>query len=163
MTLNDISIRLAGASDAEALHDMLLTLADHTGNRHKVTATPESLRKYGFGDRPAFATFFAELYGEPVGFCTFIYRFSTWRGEPGVAVQDIYVSDKVRGLGVGRALLAQVIRFGLADGCTHLRLNVDTENTTARGFYEKLGFTEQPDEHTHMLTDEAFEALIQAG
>lgn len=163
MTVNDISIRLAGASDAEALYEMLLALADHTGHRHKVTATPDTLRDYGFGDRPAFATFFAELYGKPVGFCTFIYRFSTWRGEPGLAIQDIFVSDEVRGLGVGRALLAQVARFGVADGCTHVRLNVDTENKTARGFYEKLGFIEHADEHIHTLTAEAFDALIQQG
>ena len=46
--------------------------------------------------------------GKPVGLALFFFEFSTWRGRPGVYVQDLYVAADMRGTGLGRRLLEAV-------------------------------------------------------
>jgi ribosomal protein S18 acetylase RimI-like enzyme len=56
-------------------------------------------------------------------------------------VYSVYVAPEVRGRGVGRALLADLIaRASAADGLELLRLAVTTHNTAARSLYASLGF-----------------------
>ena len=59
---------------------------------HKMkSTTSEDIRRFGFGDDPAFETLIAEIDGRFAGCCLFFPSFSTWIGRPGVYVQDLYV------------------------------------------------------------------------
>src|SRR3990170_6723153 len=103
---SDIRIRLATAADAVAIHRMIVELARATDRRQKVTSQPEHFLSHGGGERPAFEAYIAERAGKALGLCLFFYSFSSWRGELGVYVQDLYVSEEVRGCGLGRRLIA---------------------------------------------------------
>ena len=94
-----------------------------------------------FSNSAAAEVAFSQLYldGDIVGMSLFFYNFSTWRGEPGVYVQDMVVSERARGLGLGRRLLLETARHASRHGATHLRLSVDQDNAAAIGFYRSLG------------------------
>ena len=68
--------------------------------------------------------------------------FSTHRGEPGVYIQDLYVTPKARGTGLARALLAAVMRHQ-GWGAQFMTLGVSPENAAAIRFYAKTGFTQR--------------------
>src|SRR5690606_7691966 len=134
-----VVIRTATADDAEHLHAMLLELARATGLRAKIRSKPEVFRKLGFRESPAFQALIAEQDGHPVWLSPSFYHFSSWRGELGVYVQDLYVASEMRGTGLGRRLLAETVRLGRTQGATHLRLSVERDNARAHRFYRKLG------------------------
>jgi ribosomal protein S18 acetylase RimI-like enzyme len=160
---NGIDIRLATADDAASVHSMIVELAKATGQREQVTSKPEHFLRHVGGARPAFEAYIAERAGKALGLCLFFYSFSSWRGEPGVYVQDLYVSDEARGCGLGRRLIAQTVRRGKARGATYLRLSVARENTAAQEFYRTIGMSESEDECIYQAAGPAFERLAGAG
>lgn len=158
-----IVIRAATADDAESLHAMLLDLARVTGLREKIRSRPEDFRRLGFREKPAFHALIAEQDGRPVGLSLFFYNFSSWRGELGVYVQDLYVAAEARGTGLGRRLLVETVRRGHTQGATHLRLSVDRGNERAQKFYRKLGLKLSGSELIFQATGAAFERLVSEG
>lgn len=154
-------IRAATADDVENMHAMLLDLARATGLREKIRSKPEDFRKLGFREKPAFQALIAEQGSRPVGLSLFFYNFSSWRGELGVYVQDLYVTAEMRGTGLGRRLLAETVRLGRTQGATHLRLSVERDNARAHRFYRKLGLKLSGSELIFQATGAAFERLAE--
>jgi ribosomal protein S18 acetylase RimI-like enzyme len=153
-------IRLATEADVGKLHAMIIELAKATGLREKVTSKPEDFHRYGSRGQPAFQALIAEQGGEPVGMSLFFYSFSSWRGELGVYVQDLYVSGKVRGTGLGRRLIGETARLAKKRGATYLRLSVGKANTAAQAFYRSVGLALSDDECIYQALGPAFEQLM---
>ena len=111
----------------------------------KITSTASDIRKHGFSGHPAFEVLIAEQDGAFAGLCLTFPSFSTWRGQPGIYVQDLYVEEAFRGQRIGEKLLMAVARRAKLKGAGYLRLSVDTANKTAEAFYERLGITHAGD------------------
>ncbi|MDR3518155.1 MAG: GNAT family N-acetyltransferase [Azospirillaceae bacterium] len=158
-----LRIRAARAADVATIHAALQALAAGMGSPAKVTSSPDDIRKHGFGERPAFEVLIAEVDDGFVGFCLTFPTFSTWRGEPGIYVQDLFVDVAFRGHRIGERLLKEVARRGRAGGARHLRLSVDIDNTRAQAFYDRLGLRHCCDEQIHMITGADFDAFAQTG
>lgn len=156
-----VTIREARADDAHLLHEALLALARHTGEEHKIESSPQDLLEYGFGPHPAFEALIAEVDGRFAGMCLSFPSFSTWRGKPGIYVQDLYVDDAFRGRRIGERLLQAAASRGYARGARHLRLSVDRANVSAQAFYERVGIQHCRDEQIHMIRGEQFEAFAK--
>lgn len=154
-----IVIRAATPDDAGNLHSLLLGLARATGLKEKIRSKPDDFRRLGFREKPAFYALIAERNGQPLGLSLFFYNFSSWRGEMGIYVQDLYVTDEARSTGLGRRLLAETVRLGKAQGATHLRLSVDRANVRAHRFYRRLGLKASEQELIFQATGAAFERL----
>jgi ribosomal protein S18 acetylase RimI-like enzyme len=159
----NVTIRLAEAQDAETIHAGLLALARAMGAEDKIQSTPDDVLAHGFGNAPAFEVLLAEIDGTFAGLCLSFPSYSTWRGQRGIYVQDLYVDDAFRGRGIGEDLLRAAARRGKAGGAGYLRLSVDVENAKARAFYERLGLVHSRDEQIHMIKGEAFDAFAGHG
>jgi ribosomal protein S18 acetylase RimI-like enzyme len=153
-----IAIAVATRADASVLHTMLRALGAALQRANEVTSGADDIARYGFGDTPAFEALIARRGDEPVGFVLYFYEFSTWRGRRGVYVQDLYVSDDLRGSGLGRRLLAEVAARAAANDARYMRLSVHGGNDHGLGFYERLGF-EAPNEQPLVLEGGAFAAI----
>ena len=81
----------------------------------------------------------AEVEGEPAGFALWFSTFSTFRGQPGLYLEDIFVKPVYRGRGIGKGLLATVAKRAVERGCGRLEWSVLDWNTPAIGFYRSLG------------------------
>lgn len=159
----NLTIRLAEADDAEMIHAALQAMARAMGAGGKMVSTPENIRTHGFCENPAFEVLIAEIEGAFAGLCLTFPSFSTWRGEPGIYVQDLYVDETFRGQGLGEKLLQAAARRGKARGAGYLRLSVDVTNPKAQAFYERLGIAHSSDEQIRMIKGEAFDALASSG
>ena len=157
-----ITVRLATEQDAATIHSLIVDLARATGLREKVSSKPEHFARHGTGERPAFQAFIAEHEGQALGLCLFFYSFSSWRGELGVYVQDLFVSEAARGSGLGRRLIRETARLAKQRGVTYLRLSVAKENSAAQKFYRTIGLTESEDECIYQASGAAFERLVSA-
>lgn len=156
--MGDISIRRAEAKDAERLNAALWHLSRDIGDDHG--ATGALLRQAGFGENPVFRALLAEQGGQAVGAALFSPAFSTVMASTGVYVSDLWVSDTMRGLGLGRRLLRAVAQdAGSVWNAHYLKLAVYDDNPGARAFYDRLGFSLTEGETTLSLNRAAFDAL----
>ena len=155
------TIRRAGEADLPVLHEFLAALAAEIGCGATFRASIEGLRKHGFGPRPLFRALLAERADRVLGLSVYFPEFSTQRGQPGVYLQDIYLRPEARSGGLGRRLIGAVVRDAADWGAVYLRLAAHTGNTSALAFYERLGFTNDPQELTLMADGTALAQLEQ--
>ena len=103
-----------------------------------VEVTVETLVEDGFGDDPRFHCFVGEVDGAIAGMALVYPRYSTWKG-PALHLEDLIVTEKMRGLGVGNALLEQVVRYGYEQGVKRIGWEVLDWNEPAIAFYKSKG------------------------
>ena len=158
-----ISIRSANPTleDARTIHRFVCELAAYEREPDAVEATPESLLAQMRDERPPFECLIAESSSEPVGFALFFHNYSTWRGRPGLYVEDIYVPQELRGQGIGLALLRELGRLALDRGCARLELSVLDWNRPSIEFYERRGAVALDEWRAFRFDGEALERLAR--
>ena len=133
------TIRTATAADVPQILAFIRALATYERAPDAVTATEEGLRRDGFGPNPFYYCHIAEQNGLPVGFALYFFNYSTWKGQAGVYLEDLFVQPEYRGLGLGKALLKEVAAFALERGCQRMQWEVLDWNTPAIDFYSAMG------------------------
>jgi GNAT superfamily N-acetyltransferase len=134
-----LTIRRAVAADVPAILGLIRDLADYEKAPHEVTATEADLLRDGFSETPRFHVELASWDGELAGFAFWFFNYSTWQGKPGLYLEDLFVLPRLRGKGIGKALLVHLAREAVALGCGRFQWQVLDWNTPAIAFYESLG------------------------
>lgn len=150
-------LRPAQAQDVPAIVGLIAELADFEHLTHLVKVTPESLHPHLFGPRPAAEAWVAEVEGAVVGFALFFTNFSTFLGQPGLYLEDLYVQPAHRRLGIGRALLSRLGALANERGYGRFEWSVLDWNEHAIRFYEEMGATLLPEWRICRVTGEALE------
>lgn len=153
-----IQMRKATAADVPVILRFLAAMAAEAGE--EIGSTEASLLAHGFGPVPRFHGLLAEQAGAVVGMILYFPEYSTWRGEIGLFVQDVYVSPAGRGLGLGRALLAAAMRHAEWQP-QFMTLMVAHLNRNARDFYTALGLTLRDEADQLILEGEGLAALLR--
>jgi len=154
-----LHIRPARPEDAELIAQLIKELAVYEKLENEAVATPEILKKNLFGERYAAEVLLAEREGETAGFALFFHNFSTFVGKPGLYLEDIYVRERFRGQGIGKALMMELVRIARQRDCGRMEWAVLHWNP-ARNFYEKLGAVPMSDWVVYRLTEEKIEKLL---
>jgi GNAT superfamily N-acetyltransferase len=155
------SIRPARPDDAELLVNLVRELAVYEKLEQHARATPDDFRRHLFGPRPAAEAAVAEVEGEPIGFALWFSTFSTFRGQPGLYLEDIFVKPGFRGRGIGKGLLAAVARRAVERGCGRLEWSVLDWNAPAIGFYRSLGARPMDEWTVYRIDDEPLRRLAE--
>jgi GNAT superfamily N-acetyltransferase len=149
----------ASAEDLPIILRMIKGLAEYEKLAAAVVATEDGLRQALFGPRPYAEVMLGYLGSEPVGFALFFHTFSTFRGAPGLYLEDLFVDVPWRGRGFGRRLLAQVAATAVERGCHRLEWSVLDWNEPAIAFYRRAGAQLLDDWRIFRLTGEALDVL----
>ena len=155
----DITIRPAGEDDIPSVLGFIRELARYEHLEREVSATEEDLRETLFGARRYAEVLIACVGAEPVGFALFFHNFSTFKGRPGIYLEDLYVAPQMRGKGIGRKLLERLARTALERRCARLEWAVLDWNEPSIAFYESLGAVPLDEWRTFRLTGAALERL----
>jgi GNAT superfamily N-acetyltransferase len=134
-----LNIRSATREDVPVLLSLIRELATYEKKLDKAVVTEVDLLRDGFGAEPKFRALIAEWEGEAAGYASFFYFYSTFQGRPALFLEDLFVLDKLRGKGIGKALLVAVAKLAIEEKCFGLRWEVLDWNRPAIKFYEKLG------------------------
>ena len=153
------SIRTAGPDDAAAVHRLITALAEYEREPAAVESTPDVIRRQLADARPPFECLLAEDGGQVVGFALFFPTYSTWLGQQGLWLEDLFVLESHRHRGIGRALLTQVAQLAVARGCGRLEWSVLDWNEPALAFYRTLGAVPLDTWTMHRVTGETLHAL----
>lgn len=103
-----------------------------------VEVTVSDLQNDGFGDKPKFTCFVLEIDGVVEGIALVYSRYSTWKGEA-IHLEDLIVSHKHRGKGLGSLLLDEVVKYAYQKKVRRVCWEVLDWNTSAIDFYESKG------------------------
>jgi GNAT superfamily N-acetyltransferase len=136
---SELTIRSATVEDVPLLLELIQEFAAHVRMSNRVIATESLLRQTLFGPQPYAEVLMAEWSDEPVGYAVFFPSYSTFRGQPGLFLEDLFVRRSARGRGIGRALLASVAKAASDRGCGRLEWSTLDWNEAAIGFYCHLG------------------------
>jgi GNAT superfamily N-acetyltransferase len=80
----------------------------------------------------------AYVDGKLTGIVQFLYHRSTWTPGDYCYLQDLFVADGARGLGLGRKLIEAVYDAAKAAGCSRVHWLTQNDNATARQLYDRI-------------------------
>ena len=155
----EIRIRASQKSDMVSVHKLITELAVFENEPDAVKVTVDDLEKDGFGDHPLFHCFVAEVDEKVVGIALVYPRYSTWSG-PVVHLEDLIVSEALRGKGVGSKLLEAVVRYGYQQGVKRISWEVLDWNEPAITFYENKGAKVLRDWDVVQLDEEGIQKFL---
>lgn len=136
----DPVIRSAMREDLPEIVRMIRALAAHVDGSIAPKTTVEVLEREGPSGKDRFKLLVAESKGAVVGFCLYTYAFSGWRGATGLFIEDLYVDNSARGMGLGKKLLAAAAQAEHGNA-SFIKLEVKLSDPAAVRFYENLGMT----------------------
>lgn len=157
----EFTIRPAGPDDAPAIARLVRALAAYEQLEDQVEATADDFRAHLFGHRPAAEALVAEVESRAVGFALFFTNFSTFRGRPGLYLEDLFVEPEYRGRGIGKALIATVARQAEGRGYARLEWSVLDWNAPSIAFYRALGARPMDDWSVYRVDGDALKRLAE--
>jgi len=152
-------IRRAREEDSATIANLVRELAVYEKLEQFARATAEDFREHLFGTRAFVETFMAEVESETVGLAMAFPTFSTFRGRPGLYLEDLYVKPEHRGKGIGKALLATLAKLAKDRGYGRLEWSVLNWNEPSIGFCRSLGARPLDDWTVYRIDDGALDRL----
>ena len=171
MDTMEVMIRKAEARDVPEMLALVKELALFEKEPEAVTVSEEHMREAGFGPRPVWWGWVAEVPAGSeqlaggsespiiVGMTVCYERYSTWRGRC-LYLEDIIVTQHARGQRIGEKLFKACAAFAVEQGHHHMLWQVLDWNTEAMRFYERLGATFEPQWVNGRMTRSDIQKLV---
>ena len=140
------------------LFQQIQSSAAFHGAPDAVVGSIADLRRHLFEQPPAIEAIVADQKGT-VGIATFSHTYSTFLTQPGLYLDDLFVSTDKRKQGIGSQLLSRVAQIAVDRNCGRLEWLVQNWNENAIAFYQKNGATVLPDWRRCQLADQSLQAL----
>jgi ribosomal protein S18 acetylase RimI-like enzyme len=138
----NINIRKAEKRDCERMMELVRELALYEKAPNEVTVELNHFIESGFGPNPVWWAYVAEITNEDnskqiVGFALYYIRYSTWKGQR-MYLEDIIVTENMRGNGIGKKLFDQLILVCKELQFKGITWQVLDWNEPAINFYKKF-------------------------
>ncbi|NKB69429.1 MAG: GNAT family N-acetyltransferase [Candidatus Latescibacteria bacterium] len=157
--MNEFRLRPATADDVPLILDFIRQLAAYERLSHEVVATQADLQRTLFGPRPAAEVVIGFIDDEAAGFALFFHNYSTFLGQQGIYLEDLFVAPTHRGKGLGKALLVHLAGLAVERNCGRLEWSVLDWNEPALEFYRSLEAVAMDEWTVHRVTGQTLEKL----
>lgn len=160
-------VRPALPGDVLAMHRFICELAEYEREPEAVTSTPDQLARALFdgadtpSGRPALFAHVAEDGGEVVGMAIWFLNYSTWTGNHGLYLEDLYVAPEHRGRGIGGALMRELAAIAVEHGWDRFQWWVLDWNQPAIEVYRRMGATAMDEWTVYRVSGAALQALAR--
>jgi GNAT superfamily N-acetyltransferase len=137
-----LKIRPATPADVPEILALIRDLAAYERQPDAVVATEADLLRDGFGPQKVFSCLIAEWtengLAKPAAFALYFPFYSTWRGNAGIHLEDLFVRPEFRRRGIAKALFSHLAATALENG-DRLQWHVLDWNQPAIDFYQQMG------------------------
>lgn len=130
----DVAVRRAETGDAAALADLITQLG------YPTRPSEMEMRMETISADKNYATFVAVSEGKVCGMIGTSTRYSYEHNNPGAVIMVLVVADKMRGRGVGAALIAAAEADLAERNIRRVAVYSRFERTDAHEFYERNGY-----------------------
>ena len=155
----NLQIKTASPDDIPAIIELMREFAVYEDLLEYFEINAEKLTDAMFGPDAIVGGLIAFDGKLPIAYTLFFPYFASFRGQRGVYLEDIFVAEKYRKLGVGEKLLRQIARIANKEGAVRIDFQVLNWNKPAIDFYLKHDARTDESERHFRFTDEAFERL----
>lgn len=131
-----IIIREAVKEDCHRMMELIYELAVYEKEPDAITVSFDHFVESGFGDKPVWWSYVAEVDNKVEGFALWYIRYSTWKGQR-LYLEDFLVSEKIRGKGIGKLLFDRLIEECKEKNYSGMAWQVLDWNEPAINFYKK--------------------------
>jgi len=152
-------LREARSGDEPGILSCIRALAVYEREPDAVENTEAALERALFGDQPRVFAHVVERDGEIVGIAIWFVTYSTWTGRHGIWLEDLFVDQRQRAFGYGKALLASLAGVCVERGYSRFEWTVLDWNEPAIGFYRSIAAEPMGDWTTQRVTGAALAAL----
>jgi len=132
----NITIRKAERKDCKRLMELIYELAVFEKAPQEMTVTLDHFEESGFGEKPVWWAFVAEVDDRVEAFALYYIRYSTWKGQR-MYLEDILVSEEFRGKGIGKLLFDKLFEEAKERNLNGVVWQVLDWNEPAINFYKK--------------------------
>ena len=154
-------VREGSRNDLPYVLELIMELAVFEKAPYEVTNTLAQMEHDGFGSNPIYGFFVAENESGIVGLSLYYWRYSTWKGKR-LYLEDIIVTEKQRGKGIGKLLFDRTMRHSLDQNCSGMMWQVLDWNEPAINFYKKYGSKVADDWINCTLEKNQIETLLKS-
>jgi GNAT superfamily N-acetyltransferase len=154
-----IRIDPATPADVPMIRTLIGELAEFERLAVEAKASEAQLHESLFGAHPGAEVIMARVDDEVAGFALFFHNYSTFLGQRGVYLEDLFVRSQFRGSGCGAALLKRLAAIALERNCGRLEWSVLDWNQRAIDFYKALGAVPMDEWTVYRVTGEALQKL----
>lgn len=158
--MNNFTIRQADINDVSTILSFIKDLAEYENMSDQVVATEELLKEWLFEKKKA-EVLLAMEGDTAVGIALYFYNFSTFLGRAGIYLEDLFVKKEYRGKGYGKALLKELARIAVSQGCGRLEWCCLDWNQPSIDFYLSLGARPLDDWTQYRLTGDTLKVLAE--
>ncbi|WP_353570929.1 GNAT family N-acetyltransferase [Candidatus Albibeggiatoa sp. nov. BB20] len=138
--MTNVAIRQGQIDDIKGIFNLVKELAIYENALAELTNTEQRMREDGFGEKPYFHTFVAELEQQIIGVALYYFSYSSWKGKS-MYIDDLIVTEEYRHTGVGQSLFKACIEEAKQQQVYKLHWQVLDWNAPAIDFYKKIGAT----------------------
>jgi GNAT superfamily N-acetyltransferase len=156
--LSEFQIRSANEVDVKLILRFIKGLGEYEKLSHVVVATEEKLHKSLFQQKMA-EVIIGEYKGEPVGFALFFHNYSTFLGQAGIYLEDLFIIPEMRGKGFGKRMLKHLAKLVVERDCGRLEWACLDWNEPSICFYKGLGAEALNDWTVYRLTGETLQKM----
>lgn len=156
-------IRKARSDDSMIIFAFIKELAAYEQLEESVIGSPEDVKKTLFGDNPLAEVIILEENSVSVGFALYFHNYSTFLCRYGIYIEDIYVREKFRGKGYGKALLTHICKLAMERDCGRVEWWCLDWNKPSIDFYLSLGAQSMTDWTVYRLNRREIEAMAGKG
>lgn len=153
---NKIVIRKALPADVPAIISLIKELAEYERLSQEVEITELQLHNALFGSETFTEVLIAEFESVKSGYALYFKNFSTFKGKPGIYLEDLFVKPEYRGKGIGKALFESIIKTAKEKNYGRVEWSVLKWNKPAINFYESRGAAGLDDWKVYRLTENDF-------
>lgn len=155
----NFQIETAKEKHIPAIVELMREFAEYENLLEFLEITEEKLYEALFGENGFVECLIVTSDETPVGYALYYLNFSSFRGQTGVYLEDLYITKDFRKYGIGELMIKQIARAGKTEGAERMDFQVLDWNTSARNFYKKHGAVMDESERHFKFTDEAFQKL----
>ncbi len=144
-------IRFADPDDAPEILRLIRELADFEKLDPPDSDAQARLVADAFSETPPFKVLLAEIGERAVGYAFYFFTYSSFLAKKTLYLEDIYISNDFRGLGIGKQMIQHLLKIASGSNCGRMEWVVLDWNKNAIDFYENLGARELKEWKTYRL------------
>lgn len=156
--MTELAYRKAKISDSQTIVDFITKLAIYEKMDKYLEVTKEKIEKWIFKEKLA-NVILLTVDGKTAGFALYFYNFSTFLGKPGIFLEDVYIDQEYRNLGLGKIVFKYLTDLAMKEEVQRVEWNCLDWNEPSIKFYEKLGAKNLTDKLIFRLDTKAIKKL----